>query len=268
MRGKRRTIPLPLTLGLVAVLLQIAAPVAAGDFHLVDYVVRIDGSEVRAEVWQSRVAGEMLILSDELPSPVRLVLREARAETVQFMKVDRQADGGLNLLPNAGDRALGTFTVAPGGEGVEFRIDGRTVELRQKPPLLGDRELAEMKAYSRDYVRLAEQYTPSAAFIERLRSEDRPVRVEVYFGSWCPFCQEMVPRMMRVAEELSGSTIDFDFYGLPQGPAFEKDPKVARLDIHGVPTGVVYIDGREVGRIQANGWKIPELSLNGLLVKN
>ena len=257
---------------LPAIALVAATPAAAqgptADFQLDDYLVDIDGKRVGAEVWKSRIAGEMLVIAPALASPVRLVLRDGRVETVQLMKVDKRADGGLTLLPNASDRQLGTFSVAAGGDGVSFKIDGSTVELKQKPPLLGSQDLRGMKDYSRDYVRLAEQYTPSKAFIDKLRSEGRPVRVEVYFGSWCPFCQQMVPRMMKVAEELAGSGIEVDFYGLPQGDAFTQDPKAKRLKITGVPTGVVYIGDREVGRIQTNGWKIPELTLNSFLVKN
>lgn len=259
-------------LALFALALLAALPLAAqgptADFQLSDYLVTIDGKRVGAEVWQSRIAGEMLIITPALDSPVRLSLRDARVETVQLMKVDKRSDGGLTLLPDASDRPLGTFSVAPNGDGVSFEMDGSNVELKQKPPLLGSQDLGGMKDYSRDYVRLAEQYKPSKPFLDRLRSESRPVRVEVYFGSWCPFCQQMVPRMMKVAEQLDGSEIEVDFYGLPSGDAFAQDPKAKQLNLTGVPTGVVFIDGKEVGRIQTNGWKIPELTLNSLLVKN
>ena len=64
---------------------------------------------------------------------------------------------------------------------------------------------------------------------------------------------------MRVADELAGSNIESDFYGLPQGDGFSSDPKVKELKITGVPTAVVFVDDREGGRISADGWKIPEL---------
>ena len=244
-----------------------AAEAPTADFQLADYVVEIDGERARADVWQSRLASQILILSPQLVFPVRLRLSDAQVDTVHLMKVDKRPDGGLTLLPGAADRSLGKFEVSKDGKGVSFSLDGHAVQLKQKPPLLGRQVLAGMKAYSRDYVRLAEQYVPSVQYLDRLRSEGRRVRVEVYFGSWCSFCQQMVPRMMRVAEELAGSNIEVGFYGLPQGAGFKTDPNVARLGITGVPTGVVYIGNREAGRITTNGWKIPELSLNGILVK-
>ena len=146
--------------------------------------------------------------------------------------------------------------------------DGKPVELKQKPHLLGDQDLAGMKAYSRDYARLAEAYKPSAPILDRLRAEGRDVRIEVYFGSWCPACQQMVPRIMRVADELAGSNIRVDFYGLPQGDAFSRDPKAKALNITGVPTAVVFVDDRESGRILTSGWKIPELKINSILVSS
>jgi len=259
-------------LAILAICLQASGSLYAAegpiaDFQPADYLVSVDGVSADAAVWQSRLGGQLLIVSAEVGPSVRLILREARVETVHFMKVDERADGGLTLLPGAGDRQLGTFKVAEGGTGVSFQVDGRMVELKQKPPLLGAQDLGGMKAYSRDYVRLAEEYKPSQTFLDSLRAESRPVRVEVYFGTWCPFCQQMVPRMMRVAEELAGSKIDVDFYGLPQGDGFSRDPNAKRLNLTGVPTGVVYVDGKEVGRIQTNGWKIPELTINGFLVK-
>ncbi len=185
-------------------------------------------------------------------------------ESVKLLKIDRRADGGLTLLPDPVLDVHGRFRVSDDGTGVSFDVGERTVELMQKPPLLGLHGLAGMREYSSDYVRAAAAYSPSVPILSRLRSESRPVRVEVYFGSWCPFCQEMVPRMMRVAEELDGSKIEFDFYGLPRH--VESDRKAREMDIHGVPTGVIFVAGREVGRITGNSWKVPELALNNILV--
>ena len=74
----------------------------------------------------------------------------------------------------------------------------------------------------------------------------------------------MVPRIMKLAEKLEGSKISFDFYGLPRG--IVSDPEATRVDIHAVPTGVIYREGREIGRIEGAGWKVPELALNNLLI--
>jgi len=130
---------------------------------------------------------------------------------------------------------------------------------------LGLQDLNGMKAYSREYRDGASAYAYSQPIVNQLLAESRPVEVKVFFGSWCPHCQTVLPRVLRVAEELSGSKVQLSFYGLPQGPGFKADPEVKRFDIDSVPTGVVLVDGREVGRISGSGWKIPELAIKNAI---
>ena len=69
-------------------------------------------------------------------------------------------------------------------------------------------------------------------------------------GSWCPHCQEAVPRVMKVDERLKGSRIRFEYYGLPY--KFSKDPETSRAKITHVPTAVVFRGGWEIGRLAGN----------------
>ena len=65
---KKRNEPIALAalaLGLLAALPLVAqGPIA--DFKPADYVVTLDGVTVDADVWQSAIAGEMLIVSNEI----------------------------------------------------------------------------------------------------------------------------------------------------------------------------------------------------------
>lgn len=261
-----RLLPLALLASALPLSAQLSSDQPIVDFQPAEYVVERSGSEIDAEVFRSQSAGAILVLSKQLEAPILLRLRDAKVETVNLMKVDRRGDGGLTLLPSPTLERSGSFTVAAGGTGVEFTVGGRPMTLSEKPPLLGAQELAGMRAYSADYVRSAAAYSPSAPILARLRSESRPVRVEIFFGSWCPYCQQMVPRMMRVAEELASSGIDFDFYGLPR--EIDSDKRASGADVHSVPTGIVYVSGKEAGRITGNGWRVPELALNNILVRD
>ena len=100
--------------------------------------------------------------------------------------------------------------------------------------------------------------------LQRLKAVTEPTTVVVYFGTWCPFCRHHVPKAIRLGEELEGAPIQFEFYGLPK--AFTGDPRAAKYDIRGVPTGVVFQNGKEIGRINGSEWNIPELTLKKLLV--
>jgi thiol-disulfide isomerase/thioredoxin len=241
---------------------------ALTDFQPVTYRFEVAGRPLAdAEVYQSRSTGSMLILAGELEAPVLIRLREGRVETVNLMKVDKKPDGSVTLLPNPTLASLGSYRLTSDRAGVGFDLNGQEAVLREKSHLLGNQKLESMKAYSLEYVRGAEAYTPSNPVLAKLRSQTEDVQVVVFFGSWCSACKQMVPRIMKVDEQLDGSKVQIDYYGLPQGSAFSADTKASAMGIKSVPTGVVFLNGREVGRINGNGWKIPELAINNVLVK-
>ena len=247
--------------------LQAQAAFAISDFEPVGYLAKLDGKTLAdGEVFQSRAAGAFLILGSDLPAPVMVKIRDGQVQTVDLMKVNRREDGTVELLPNATLASQGSFKVSADRSGVEFSVDGRSGELLEKPPLVGHQGIAELGAHSPEYVRSASMYTPSDPIVEKLKTQSDDIKVQVFFGSWCGACKQMVPRIMKLAEQLEGSNITFDFYGLPRG--FEGDKEAARYNIEAVPTGVIFRDGKEIGRVSGAGWKVPELAINNLIVSS
>ena len=259
------------TVLVMAVLMTLAAgPIlAAGPpifgFEPVGFQVTLNGKELQGvEVYQAQSAGAFLILSEELGAPVLLRMRDGQVETLDLMKVNHNANGTVDVLAGATLAAQGGFQVNADRTGVMFMVGGQTAELKEKPPLLGSQQAAGLKAYDPHYERTAEAYSPSDPIVEKLRQQDQDVKVSVFFGTWCGACKQMVPRIIAVADRLEGSKITFDFYGLPPGIAGDKE--AGRMGIEAVPTGVVFVDGKEAGRISGNGWRVPELAINNLLV--
>ncbi len=241
------------------------ASFAISDFEPVGYMAKLDGQALAdAEVFQSKSAGSFLILSAGLPAPVMVKVRDAQVQTVDLMKVNRRGDGTVELLPNSTLKSQGPFRVTADRTGIQFSVEGQQGELREKPPLLGSQDIAGLAEHSPEYRRTADTYTPSDPIVSKLREQSDEVQVKIYFGSWCGACKQMVPRIMKVAEQLEGTKISFDFYGLPRG--ITSDPEASRVDIHAVPTGVIYLEGEEIGRIEGAGWRVPELAINNLLV--
>lgn len=252
-----------LALGPSGALGQASFPVS--DYEPVGYLIKLGGRALEgAEVFQSRAAGAFLILASDLPAPVMVRLRESEVVTVDLMKINRNQDGSVELLPGAVLASQGGFRLTADGAGIEFAVEGQSAQLVEKPPLLGSQSIESLERHSPDYRRSANSYRPSDPIVSKLRQFSGQVEVRVFFGSWCGACKQMVPRIIKVAEELEGSRIRFDFYGLPRG--IVSDPEADRLKISSVPTGVVLVEGKEVGRISGNGWKVPELAINNLLV--
>jgi len=227
-----------------------------------DFIFELGGEEVEnAEIFHSERAVAYLIIAPALRSPLLVSPRTGAVESVQLMKISRQADGSVDLLADASFGRVGPFRID--GESVVFEIDGETAKLKPRPWLLGEQSTESVKSSNPDYARRAAGYKLNQAAIEALQTEERDVRVRVFFGSWCPFCKQHVPFIVRVAEELSDSNITFDYYGLPR--PFDGDVEAKRADVHSVPTGIVYVDGKEVGRLNGRDWQSPEAALNRLL---
>ena len=231
-----------------------------GDLELV-----LDGRVAEgSEIFRSETAVAFLIISPDFASPVLLSPRRRSVETVDFMKVSRRSDGAIDLFADAVLASQGEFRLD--GADVLFDLDGYVARLREKPPLLGKRSAEDLATYNPEYGRTAAAYQPGSEVVTELGASEAPVEVRIYFGTWCPHCSRAVPRVMKIESVLGDGPIEFAYYGLPKD--LGNAPEAKSLDIKGVPTGIVYRDGKEIGRIMANGWKSPELTLRDILVAN
>src|SRR5436305_6859504 len=228
-----------------------------------DFTLWVDGKAVpTAEMYQSESGHAVLILTGALPAPVLVRQGEDSVATVNIMKVAKKKDGSVDLLADAELAPQGPYTFSSGV--VRFKIDRRNVELRPRPPLLGSRTGAELKAHSADYARRAQAYQPNPQAIASLRAMP-PATVRVFFGSWCPHCRENVPHLLKVEDALRGSKIRFEYFGLPQEHLADV-PQAKQWKVQGVPTGIVVVGGREVGRLYGNDdWRAPEAAIVGML---
>ncbi len=234
------------------------------DFQMYsDYSLVVDGKPVpAAEIYLSDKIPALLILTSKLPSPVMLTPRTSRVESINLMKVSKQKDGSIDLFADAVAAPLGQFVME--GKNITFTVQKekatQKVVLVPRAPLLGLRKNADLKSYLPEYVRGAANYTPNAAAIADLRKRSAPANVRVYFGSWCSHCRQHVPLLLKVEDEVRNPRIQFEYYGLP--PSLE-DPAAKKVGVHSVPAGIVYVNGKEIGRI--DNWNNPEVALDRIL---
>ena len=220
------------------------------------WMVEIDGAMSEAEVFRAQSPAAMLVISDQLPEPVMLMLGAGSVSGVQLMKVARQQDGSVNVLANPFTRSFGTYQV--NGAGVTFSVDEHSVAILPKPPLVGMHPGSTLVEHDNAYGDRRDAYTPEQSAVSRLAAVD-PVTVRVFFGSWCPACGQLVPRILAVEEALGDSSVVFEYYGLPQG--FAGDPEAGRFDVNQVPTAVLLRNGRQVGKLVGNELRQPEAAL-------
>lgn len=265
LRGARRlATALPALLASVAPLpAQAPADAIFRDFVPVgEFVFELGGKDLEnAEIYASDRAAAYLVMAPELSSPVLVNPRTQSAEAVHLMKVARQSDGSVDLLADATFNRLSGLRIE--GTEVHFEVKGETAKLKPKPPLLGFQSADSLKSHDPQYARLADDYSPSASSLQVLRSIGSEAEVVIYFGTWCPTCSRLVPRVLRIADELRDSNVGFRYYGLPRD--IDSDAAARRDDIHGVPTGIVYVGGKAVGRLEARDLNVPEASLARML---
>lgn len=221
-----------------------------------DYIVVLDGQErPKAEVYFASRASALLIMGSDFKSPVMITQRSGKVESVNLMKVAVK-DGKAKLLPGAVLADLGGYKLEQAGEGTDvlFTVDGKQARLRPRPPLTGRHDRADLIQHSPQYLLTADGYEPDSGTVARLNRVNEDVKVRVYFGSWCSVCKRFLPNALKLQESLDDSKVAIEYYGLPKPPEAWKDPEVSRLGIKGVPTGIVYVNGKEAGRIQGGDW--------------
>ncbi len=236
----------------------------AGQFHdfrrIGDYFLLVDGKQKPADFYRSDRPGAVLVISPFLASPVLLMAESV--STVEPAALKKGSDDVLSLRPDALPTPRGKFEEGDGE--VRFNLDGHQAALREQPPLLGLRHTSEVTAHNPEYLTSAKSYAVDSRAISTLRKEGKQVTVRVYYGSWCQHCRMLVPHAIRVEQELKASQINFEYFGVPE--SFKSNPEIKRAGVQSIPTGVVNINGTEVGRIVGDdSWRSPEATLRGIL---
>lgn len=266
MRSRTYTCAVLLLLAVVAALAgpARAQSTAAAVFEpLPNWSLELDGTPSEAaEVLYSRQAGAFLVVAPELTSPALLSPRTRQVSTVQSLKLAPMAQGGYELLPNAIAGESGSFERDADGR-VHFQVGDVSAVLVQRPWILGFQGPRYIRAMNELWDQRVDQYAPNAEALEKLRAVGSDVRLDVYFGEWCPHCAQVVPRIMRVGEALGDGGLEIRYYGLPQ--SMGEDPVTKRLSLTGVPTGIVFRDGEEIGRTIGQSFERPESALVDVL---
>lgn len=227
-----------------------------------DWVLLVDGKvSSGAEVFVAQRPPSLLLLVPEIPSPLRLGIATKEVERLDLMGVGRPSDTQVELLAQAPLAREAPFQLA--GDEVVFRAAGREVRLKPRPWLIGEKNGREVTEHDPTYGRKAAAYTPVADVMARLREAKGKVEVLVFFGSWCPHCKDHVPYLIKVEEGIGKDSFRFRYHGLPNN--FGELPEPRRYNVRAVPTAIVLVGGREVGRIAANRWASPESAIHDIL---
>ncbi len=196
-----------------------------------------------AEIWQLRNPASILVVSEKLPTSVLLRVESRRVSTVAKDGL-APGDGVMSVPAAAIGETITRFVPSQGEVAFSWRGTMTRLVLDVPEPLVGEKTRAELFEHSPDYQTKAKAYRSEAALLQRFQDAPGKKRVLAVFATWCGVCKTFLPNLIRVSQDLDGSGIDFDWLGIPDW----NYPKVKELNVNSLPTAIVYVDGKEVGR--------------------
>ena len=261
---------LPMALLVLGLLALLAAPVAADndevhptlrEFELTgQYMLYVEGKAIpSAKIYRSSQAFAYLVVTDQFDVAVLVLQRKRCVESVTPEEMEERKDGTVDLKKDVVPCSLGSFQIE--GPDVAFKVGTTQARLKPKPPILGRHGVEDLIQHTPEYGRAAKAYEPDPEAIRLLKSTNKNAKVLLFFGSWCSFCNRFLPNAVRLEEEMKDTAVEFEYLGLPPPPAAWVSEEASQNNVKKLITGIIYIDGREVGRLVGEPWIRPERAL-------
>ena len=216
-----------------------------------DFALEVDGKAVpEARFYGERDSTRLLIEAPGL-AKVAILKRDATKEVtaidVARVRIDEPTDTA-RVSPGAEKGApTSTYTVdGVKGEVILFVGDQR-VKILPKLPLLGPATREQILLHTPQYKKAIHEYTPDPKELSFLRSCKEQVNIEVYFGTWCPHCKEVVPKFMKSIEMAANPNLKVSYTGLPKN--FGESELARARSVTQIPTFIFSTNGKEFGRL-------------------
>lgn len=214
-----------------------------------DYGVEVDGQSMPdAGLYTLLGKPYMLVFAPMLDTAYVLTTEPKVVRPVRRDQVTPRSEVEVVLAETSFADAAPIPWRQDGDTAVVFYAAQRRFKVARVPPLLGRTTLEALFGHSPVWKRGMEAYRPSPEAVASLRQAQEPVTVEVWFGSWCPHCQHVVPMFLKIVQAAANPKIQIEYYGVPRefgtyAPAVEKG-------IKGLPTFIFVKGGKEIGRIR------------------
>lgn len=99
-----------------------------------------------------------------------------------------------------------------------------------------------------DWQEKAASYFPKAECIEKLKSINYEIKIEIFLGTWCPDSREHVSSYFKIMQIADNPLLVTSYIGIPKEKE-AREPYIQGKDIVKVPTFIVFINDEEIGRI-------------------
>ena len=93
-----------------------------------------------------------------------------------------------------------------------------------------------------------ETYSPDSAEISFLKKFQKPVKVVIVLGTWCPDSQKEVGRFLKALDQAKNSAIALKMIAVNRSKGAKSGIR-KKYKIERIPTFIVYYNNKEIGRI-------------------
>jgi thiol-disulfide isomerase/thioredoxin len=227
-----------------------AAPVAVWEATY-DWSLEVEGVlSLDALFFRERTSDRLLILP---VGSAEVALLDQTGKTITPLRRDQirvSADGETaDLDPRAVERrpVSSQYTLDAQRGAVLFYLGSKRMKILMRAPLQGPTTQEEIFKHSPVYRKGMEAYRPEPGPVQSIKGHRGAVKIEVYFGTWCPHCKIVVPQFMKSIAEAASRELSVEYIGVPR--RFDQWPPSRSKGVRGLPTLIFYRDGMEFGRI-------------------
>ena len=109
-------------------------------------------------------------------------------------------------------------------------------------------------------------YIPNPEVIEKLKSIQSEIKIEIVLGTWCPDTKRNVSAYFKIMEMVDNPLFMTTYIGIPRDKDSRK-PFIEGKNITNVPTFIIFMNNQEKGRIIENPIKSVEEDLLDIINK-
>jgi len=213
-----------------------------------DYGIEVNGN-LNPEVGLFQIVGEklMLIYGPELDSGYVLSFTPKVVRPVPKSQVTSKGDLEVLVAQSAFDSGQPIPWMQDGPAAVIFYAGSDRYKILRVPPLEGTTNVEEIFKHNPIYKRGMEEYVPNSSSVAALKAVHQKATIEVWFGSWCPHCQRVVPRFMKAIQAAGNPNLDVTYHGVPR--EFGNYDPAVKKQVAALPTFIFLRNGKEFARM-------------------
>ncbi len=144
---------------------------------------------------------------------------------------------------------------------------GRVVRVDGERMLIGSISDGQLYRHFPEFKRNKDAYAPDMGVVEEIRAALNDESIVLFLGTWCADSLEVVPKFLRVMDELGDAAPSLTMYATDEAKV-EPQPLPRTYGIEFVPTFIVFRDGKELGRIVEHPEASIETNLLAIVERN